>query len=213
MQNSYISTTTDHRSPASQSPWAVTIDLSTLIDAANGEADMNGPIHTAISQTYQLRDSVYSLTEQVTAHKLKTLETEHEQARVAARSAMDNYQSAKNRELDYINAEQKAADDHTNALKRLNALKNSQPHPNQYPTQAEIHQWKEDVFTAEMTASDKLVAIERTAKDSQLFYSDLQQLAAAFNEASKREFELRERLNTLKGISNVPHRINGLQTA
>lgn len=189
----------------------VIINLKAIFDAAHKEDDPSGPYHSLINQAYSVQATVDTITAQINAKTIEVLEAEHEATRVAARVAKARYDAAKQQELRYSNAELQAQNEHSNAFRNYANLKNNPPHPHTYPSKEEIASWEKAVADAKAkmdTAHEKVVSV---AGEAQTYYSDLRQLAETFNAASKKEGELRNRLNALKGISHNKASIeNGL---
>lgn len=214
MENSYISTTTDHRSQAHHSPWSITIDLDAVVKASADEADLNGPLHTLINQTYSLKAAAESISKQINATNLAVLEGDFEKANAAAREALDAHTTANNQEIRYRNLLQKAKDNMNNASAHLTAIKNSKPDAAIFPLTAEIRAWEESVTAAQTMVNKTVDEYVRVSGEVQAYYNDLNRMGEVLNAASAKVADLRRRVDALKGISETaPDAGNGLVRA
>ena len=179
----------------------VVIDAKTIFQAAHKETDLNGPYHALIGRVFSLQATVEAVTKEINANSIEAVTTEHEAARVAARAARTEYDTAKLQELRYRNAELQAENEHSKAIRNYANLKNNPPHPNTYPSKEEIAAWEKAVADAKTSADAAHEKVVEAGRDSTLYYGGLRQLTETFNAAAKKEGELRKKLNTLKGIS------------
>ena len=181
----------------------VTINLQAVFHAAKDEADLNGPLHSLLSQAYSIQAKAEAMTAEIQADNLTVAETEWEAARESARSALESYNTANAQELRYRNQLQKAIDARTNAIAHFNALKESKPNPKSFPSSAEIKKWEDSVKAAQRVVDEKAAEFLRASETTQLYYSDLNRMGAVLNAASDKEAQLRIKVNALRGVANT----------
>lgn len=183
--------------------FGVWIDLNAIMQAVKDESDLNGPYHSLLTQVYSIQAAVEATTVTLKANDLAFAEAEWEQARAAAREALDAYNVANNQELRYRNQLQRAIDERTNAIAHLNALKESKPDPKQFPSPDEIREWEQKVEAAQGVVDEKIADYNSASRAINLYYGDVNNLGAVLNAASNKEMELRLKVDRLKGIANT----------
>lgn len=203
---------TDHSAGPSVGFGIVAIDLTAILQAVKNEADLSGPYHSLLSQTFSLQTAVEEATATINANNLAFVEAEWQKARQEARIALDAHNTANAQELRYRNQLQRAIDERTNAIAHLNAIKDSKPDARTFPSPDEIRAWEESVSAAQGVVDEKIEDYNSASRAINLYYSDLNNLGAVLNAASEKEMQLRLKVNALKGIPNAaPDTATGLK--
>lgn len=180
--------------------FVVALHLKTIVEALKeNNTDRGGLYQQLVSRAYTLQAEIEAAIAQINSDNLEYLLPKWEDAKAIARQAKREFETAFNQRLRYMNGELAANDKLTNAVKRLSLLKNNPPSPNSYPTHDEIKAWEQAVSDGQ-AAVDKLhdEAVV-AARDSQVFFADLNALETKFNAAARAELELRQKVERLQG--------------
>ncbi|HEV2136565.1 MAG TPA: hypothetical protein VGR47_20265 [Terracidiphilus sp.] len=185
---------------AADEAFVVTLNLTAIVEAVRGNnTDRGGLYQQLVSRAYTLLAEVDAAIAQINSDNLEYLLPKWEDAKAIARQAKGEFETAFNQRLRFMNGELDANNKLTNAVKRLSLLKNNPPNPNSYPTADELAAWKQSVADGQ-AAVDKLHdEAVGAARESQLFFADLNERETRLNTAARAELELRQKVERLQG--------------
>lgn len=158
----------------------------------NGTDERVGPL---LGRIFAVQSEAVALSRELLTVEIATVESDHEAARIAARTARDAFQNHKRMEMQYQNRVSNAQGSY-NAAKRI--LANERNYEmDAYASKSEIAAHNAVIENAQRNAEQAEAELVKANQEQNLYYSRAEHLASEYNAAQIRFADYDSRLNQL----------------
>lgn len=159
----------------------------------NGPDERVGPL---LGRIFAVQSEAVALSRELLTAEIATVESDHEAARIAARTARDAFQQHKRMEMEYQNRVSNAQGKYNAANRILASERNMQM--DVYASPGEIAAHKATIEDAQRNAEQAEAELLKANQEQNLYYSHGERLANEYNTAQIRFADCDSRLNQLK---------------
>lgn len=159
----------------------------------NGSDERVEPL---LGRIFAVQSEAVNLSRELLTAEIATVESDHEAARIAARTARDAFQQHKRMEMQYQNRVSSAQGKYNAANRILSSERNMQM--DVYASRSEIAAHKATIEDAQRKAADAEAELVKAGQEQNTYYSYAEHLASEYNAAQIRFADCDSRLNQLK---------------